>query len=175
MDESLKELEDELSRLHPARPSLAVAARIEAELALGESRTAAPQPGASVANRTRRLAWSLCVAAAAAAVTFVALRQSPSVAPLPDHANSVTRPSGAVTTSQPPLSPDDAEYRPVDARSVFYGVSAETGVYLRDQTPVQQVRYRYLDTYTWKNQATHASLQWTVPRDEIRVIPAILH
>jgi hypothetical protein len=29
-----------------------------------------------------------------------------------------------------------------------------------------------VDTYTWKNPRTNASIKWTVPRDEIRVIPA---
>ena len=44
-----------------------------------------------------------------------------------------------------------------------------------DGTPARRVRARYLDTYTWRNPATNASLKWSVPRDEIRVLPARLN
>jgi hypothetical protein len=168
MDEPLKELEDELGRLRPARPSFALEARIEAELARRETVNSASPTETGAAQRHRRVAWSLCVAAAAAAVALVGLRPRATVIAPSDSSG----PGSEVVTAEPAAA---AEYRPVAAKSVFYGVSAESGVYMRDQTPVQQVRYRYLDTYTWKNAATHASMQWTVPRDEIRVIPASLH
>ena len=38
-----------------------------------------------------------------------------------------------------------------------------------------RLRYRYLDTYTWKDPRSNASLKWSVPRDEIRVLPASLN
>jgi hypothetical protein len=46
---------------------------------------------------------------------------------------------------------------------------------LPDQTEGRQVRYRYVDTYTWRNPTTKASLRWSVPRDEVRVIRASLN
>ena len=40
-----------------------------------------------------------------------------------------------------------------------------------DGTAAHRVFQRYLDTYTWRNPRTNASLRWTVPRDEVRVVP----
>jgi hypothetical protein len=42
-------------------------------------------------------------------------------------------------------------------------------------TLTRRVRARYLDTYTWKNPTTNASLRWSVPRDEIRLVSATLN
>ena len=44
-------------------------------------------------------------------------------------------------------------------------------VTLDDGTTAHRVFQCYLDTYTWRNPRTNASLRWTVPRDELRVIP----
>ena len=66
-------------------------------------------------------------------------------------------------------------YRPVGAASVLYDLKEDAPVTLPNSTPLRRVRYRYVDTYTWKNPATKASLKWSVPRDEVRVIPASLH
>jgi hypothetical protein len=44
-----------------------------------------------------------------------------------------------------------------------------------DDTSARQVRARYVDTYTWKNPRSNASLKWSVPRDEVRVIPTSWH
>ena len=45
-------------------------------------------------------------------------------------------------------------------------------VQLAGATSNRQVRARYVDTYTWKNPRNNASIKWTMPRDEIRVVPA---
>jgi hypothetical protein len=71
-------------------------------------------------------------------------------------------------------SPRDA-YRPVKAANVLYDLQDEGPVLLEDNTPARRVRARYVDTYTWKNPATNASLKWSVPRDEVRVLPASFH
>ena len=169
MDESLQELEDELKRLRPARPSPALMARLEVEMARevspGDSRSPI-QPAAAPTGR--RWAWSL----AAAAVIMVALvlrQMEPPATRTPDGG------SAGDTAPANPAAVAGSGYHPVDASSVYYGATPESGVYLRNQTPVQEVRYRYIDTYTWKNPVTHASMQWSVPRDEIRVIPAVYH
>lgn len=67
--------------------------------------------------------------------------------------------------------PRDA-YRPVKAANVLYDLQDEGPVVLEDNTPARRVRARYVDTYTWKNPATNASFKWSVPRDEVRVLPA---
>ena len=65
-------------------------------------------------------------------------------------------------------------YQPVRASSVLYDLKEDGTGTLPDQTEGRQVRYRYVDTYTWKNPATNASLRWSVPRDEVRVVRASL-
>jgi hypothetical protein len=68
-----------------------------------------------------------------------------------------------------------AAYEPVAAANVLYEVKDEGAVNLEGETAARQVRARFVDTYTWKNPRTNASLKWTVPRDEVRVIPASYH
>jgi hypothetical protein len=82
-------------------------------------------------------------------------------------------PASLVSAAAAPVAA--AHYRPVGAASVLYDRQEDGDVYLSGQTPVRRVRYRYVDTYTWRNPATNASLKWSVPREEIRVLPASLH
>ncbi|HVU16068.1 MAG TPA: hypothetical protein VHD32_04050 [Candidatus Didemnitutus sp.] len=166
MDDSLIELEQELARLRPVKPSLALQARIEADLARGDSRAEIPltEKPLSGARRNLRMAWSLC--AAAAAVIVATTWRGVGTEPVGMDRRNESGTDAVVSNATPPSA---------DVATVLYGASPESGVYLHDQTPVQQVRYRYLDTYTWRNPATHASMQWTVPRDEIRVVAASLH
>lgn len=63
-------------------------------------------------------------------------------------------------------------FRPVAAKDVLYAAKDEGYVQLVDGTPAHRLREYHLDTITWKNPSTNASLSWSVPRDEIRVIPA---
>ena len=72
-------------------------------------------------------------------------------------------------------TPISDRYHPVGAASVLYDMKEDSPVTSSNSTPVRRLRYRYVDTYTWKNPATNASLKWSVPRDEVRVIPASLH
>jgi hypothetical protein len=46
-------------------------------------------------------------------------------------------------------------------------------VTLADGTAARRVRSSYVDTITWKNPKTNASLRWSVPRDEVRVMPVV--
>jgi len=47
-------------------------------------------------------------------------------------------------------------------------------VTLDDGTTARRLRQSYLDRITWKNPETNASLVWSVPREEIRVVPVLL-
>lgn len=66
-------------------------------------------------------------------------------------------------------------YRPVKAANLLYDLKDEGPVFLEDSTPARRVRARYVDTYTWRNPATNASLKWSVPREEVRVMPTNYH
>jgi hypothetical protein len=89
-------------------------------------------------------------------------------------------PAPAIAASTIPtpaaLPPANAErYRPVSAANVLYELKDEGQVYTADNTPGRRMRYRYLDTYTWKNPKNNASLKWSIPRDEVRVVPVNLN
>ena len=64
-----------------------------------------------------------------------------------------------------------ATYKPVGAENILYDVREEGLTTLADGTPARQVRDRYMDVITWKNAAASSSVCWTVPRDEVRLVP----
>lgn len=165
MDESLQELENELKRLRPDGLSDRLASRLERELG------GVPAPRRYTTATSLRswkwAGWSL-VGAAAAAVGFfgVSLSRPSSAAP-----EELSTPIVAATPSPAPAV---NRYEPVRASSVLYDMKDDGLAILPDNTQGRQVRYRYVDTYTWKNPATKASLKWNVPRDEVRLVKASL-
>lgn len=173
MDETLQELENELKRLTPRRPSNALMHALESELGAPTPVTRTHRHDAVTNLRTRKwTSWSL---AAAAIVAFAAMFQFARRAPTP-----AMRPSVELATKTPatpeslsPVIPAN-RYEPVQATSVLYDMKEDGAATLADQSEGRQVRYRYVDTYTWKNPATNASLRWSVPRDEVRVVRASL-
>lgn len=177
MDDQLLELEAELKTFRPRQPSAQLAQRLESELASEVITLAAPAPRAE-SKKVIRGAWFGASLAAAAAIAVVAtvgvLRQQNQPALI------TSVPMAAVKTPVPtqvavntPASASN-QYRPVRASNVLYDLKDEGVVYLEDRTPARQMRYRYLDTYTWKNPKNNASLKWSMPRDEVRVMPASL-
>lgn len=174
MDESLQELENELKRLSPRRPSPSLFAALEREL--GPATPVAPARRYSTATSLRSwkwVSWSLAGAAAAALVVLAVFVQSGRKA-----ASASSAPVDRVVTvpvSHPaPLEIAANRYEPVKASSVLYDLQESDPTTLPDQTEGREVRYRYVDTYTWKNPSTNASLRWSVPRDEVRLVRANL-
>ena len=201
MDDSLQNLENELKALRPRRPSVLLRARVEHELAQDAAPADTPAPvihtavSAAPARRyttatTLRswkwFSWQMAAAAAVACVVSLGVWQwtatgavepiAPSLAAAPVTSGSAAeRPEGAMTAvaARAPAATD--AFRPVKAANVLYDVRDEGVVFLEDNTPARQVRARYVDTYTWRNPATNASLKWSVPRDEVRMLPASFH
>lgn len=63
------------------------------------------------------------------------------------------------------------QFRPVSAENVLYSAQDEGPVTLADGTLARRVRSSYVDTITWENPRNNASLRWSVPREEIRIVP----
>ncbi len=80
----------------------------------------------------------------------------------------LARPSAPVVVANPAVV---TTFRPVAAENVLYSARDEGYVTLEDGTPARRVRSNYVDTITWKNPRSNASLRWTVPREEVRVVP----
>jgi hypothetical protein len=155
MHDDFHDLEDELKSLRPLAVSTALRDRLERELAAEPARRSY-----ATATTWRSWKWAVWPSAAAAAIALVALwsRSVPMARPAAD-AQEIP---GALAADV---------YKPVRADNVLYGTREEGAVTLADGTPARRVRSQYVDTITWKNPRTNASLSWSVPRDEVRIIP----
>ena len=171
MDDTLQELENELKALAPRRPAKELLARMEQDLGTAGSADTSARQLAPVITWSR-FGWPLAAAAAVVLlVTFGVLRRQPSA---PDQVQPAWEAPRLI--SSPVASQSRANtYHPVAATNVLYDMQVEPSTPATDDSSGRRVRYRYLDTYTWQNSATHASLKWSVPRDEVRVIPASFH
>lgn len=176
MDESFTDLEAELKALRPRRPAPALPERIARELASAETPAAGPRyASATNLNSWKWLGWRTAGIAAAlvliAATTWLnrPRAQAPAVAPTTVATTEPLQPAARRTL------PGSKTYQAVAATNVLYDLKDEGAVMVNGDTPARRVRYRYVDTYTWKNPRTNASLKWSVPRDEIRVLPAVLN
>lgn len=147
--DDLSKLEAELRALRPAPLSEALVARVSRELAVA----AAPARNAS-------LHWAWAFALPAAAAILAMLLQ---VVPM----------RRADTGYDFAMRPAEAELKPVAAENVLVSVRDEGLVTLEDGSTARRERLRYVDTIQWRNARTNASLTWTVPREEVRVVPVI--
>jgi hypothetical protein len=160
MDDDLQQFEAQLKQLRPVPPSRTLVRRIEADL------TAAPVGRRSLAS----LHWLwLASLPAAAAIAFVMLRPPP---------ENPLKPGEAAGASRTVLAPANAgrsdetrRLKPIAAENVLVSASDEGLVILSDGTPARRERLQYVDTIMWKNPRTKASLTWSVPREEVRVVP----
>lgn len=157
MDDEIQSLEAELRQLTPAAPSRKLEARIGRELA-----STAPS-----APRTRlAIYWLSSAAIAAAAALAVGWVSFHPVSPrTPAEAASPAATSPVATASV------EGPLKPVAAENVLIEASDEGFVTLDDGTTARRERLQFVDTITWKNPRTNASLRWSIPREEIRVVP----
>ncbi len=160
MDDELSQLEAELKALQPAAPSRRLTAGLQAALA------SAP---AATASRSSRLYWWWAAALpAAAAITLSLVYFSSARISAPD----------ALVTTQPPAATKSgglagAPLKPVAAEKILISASDEGIVTLDDGTQARRERLRFVDTITWRNSRTNASLTWSVPSEEVRVVPVV--
>jgi hypothetical protein len=171
MNDDFSDLEAELKRMRPRAPSAELRNRLAAAL----DRPDAPPAPAATARRSAipRPAWQWALGftavAAAVVLALVTARQPALVDPVADQ--TARSANGTVVAPIPPATSAADFYKPVSAENVLYDSRDEGLVTLDDGTAARRVFQRYLDTYTWRNPRTNASLRWTVPRDEVRVIP----
>jgi hypothetical protein len=154
MDEEFEQLEAELRRLRPITPDPRLRGAIARELA--------PVPSTNVFRRARTwIALPIAAAIVGSLLYFTAFTPPNSDAP----ASSVT---ASTTVAAPTSAP---QFKPVAARNILVSATDEGLVSLADGTPARRIRQSYVDTITWKNASTKASFTWTVPREEVKVVP----
>lgn len=152
MDDELQQLEAELKRLEPIGPSRALSARVEAALSPSTERlerTGSPRP---------HWMWAAVLLPAAAATALMIV-------------NERGLQTNRASLATPPVSGTQAGLKPVTAENVLVAAQDEGLVTLDDGTPARRARLKYVDTFTWRDPRTNASLIWTVPREEVRVVP----
>lgn len=154
MDDETQELEAELTRLRPTALPATLERRVAAEL------TQVEQAGV---RRAKRPWWRVALPAAAALAIVAAWPGREAGTPAMHDVNA-TRARAAR-----PLAAD--LLKPVAAENVLVAAQDEGVVTLQDGTTARRSRLQYVDTITWKNPRTNASLTWTVPREEVRVVP----
>jgi hypothetical protein len=152
MIDELDELERELKQLRPRRVDAALLGRMAAEL---------EQPAIPAWDRWVR--WAL-PAGAGLVLGLVAVR----------FAEPAVGPGDARTNARPPAGYAAVGALPPVAAEKFLFEAADDGLLtLADGTAVRRIRSRSLDTVTWRDPATNASLQWSVPRERIRLLPVV--
>ena len=173
MNEPLDELEAELRALRPVRPSPGLGERLGRVLGHVPGHVpgaAAGEPEGpcraepSRASLMKGGVYFLGVPLATAAALWIAMVHR-GAQPRDGADAPAAVPSGA------PRAAADLAGRPDRAVDVLYAVRDEGPVPAEGRAPADRVRFSYVDTYTWQNPATNASLSWSVPRDEIHVVP----
>lgn len=156
MDDELQNLEAELKRLRPRAPSAGLQARLAGELA--------PR---------RRAPWTwaaLPLAAGLAVMLAVKFRPTP-VAPAEAPAEVAAIAPAATSIETAAQSAGSDRYKPVAAEKLIYDSRDDGIITLANGSQARRVRNSYVDTITWRNPQTNASLRWSVPRSEVRVVP----
>lgn len=155
MDDELRELESELKGLQPARLRDGWQARMQRALGAGSE----PVVVSPVALRPSPWWWLAALPAAAAMLLLLRLA--------PGEAGREPVAAG----SSPVAPPAEATLKPVAAENVLYAAEDEGIVTLDDGRPARRERLHFVDTVTWRNPRTNASLIWSVPREEVRIVP----
>ena len=142
MDEEFANLETELKALRPRA--------LSSEL---QRRLADAMPPARPSRRLPRWTWLAFPALAALAFAVIVGQRSEE-------------------SSDRAAEPDSmASFMPVAAENLLLETRDEGYVTLTNGTPARRTREIYLDTITWRNPRTNASLTWSVPREEVSVVP----
>lgn len=152
MNDDYSDIENELRNLRPKAPSRKLRARMEAEL--GGPR--------STLSRWRRIHW-LVIPAGFAALAFALII---SVHKAPETVSAPQIPALVAGTPAPVTS-----FKPVSFEKLILESRTEGKLELPDGTVVRRVRELSEDTYVWRNPKTKARLEWTVPSEEIRIVP----
>lgn len=156
MDDDLNNLEAELKRLRAAPPSRVLLERVGRDLA--------PATQAQPLAPLRWVWFAVLPAAAAFVVVFVQYSR---------RSVDVDSPGRVVVTASAGLPSADTPLKPVAAENVLVSARDEGLVTLEDGTSARRERLQFVDTITWKNPRTNSSLRWSVPREEVRIVPVV--
>ncbi len=164
-------IELELKRLKPAKPPLALRARLETALETAGRRGAFYE--ASPEYRRSRLLRFLYAPLTAAAVVAVAL----AIVFLQDPGDDAGKGGDGelaivdVGTDGAFIEPNVARFRPGTARTILFGILDEGVVLNEEDLPVRQFRYQFVESFNLVNPADGSTLRMDIPREEVIRVP----
>lgn len=161
MDDDFEDLETELKRLQPRRVSESTWNRIEQQLSRSRSHASVGKQAAARWS-WRWMLWPLGFATAAMTAVMVIQPGGNDRESLPRKTILPTRIAANATTNV---------YQPVRVDNLLIGAAEEGRLTMPDGTPARRIRTEYVDTITWKNPQTNAWVRWSVPREEVRIVP----
>ncbi|MCP5521332.1 MAG: hypothetical protein H7A46_07270 [Verrucomicrobiales bacterium] len=173
------ELEAELRRLQPRRPSQMLAARVEQAVA-AERRA-----------RRWRSGWLVLAAAAVLTAVLVPLTPGPSaphpaelVDPRadgsPDPKVATAHSDGVRQGADEPSHPGEttltrdtafAGYTRLGEANYLYAAEDDGILFASSTTPLRRIRYQYLDTTDWRDEQAQAVVRVVVPREDVVLVP----
>ena len=167
MEKEIEKLETALGELTPAAVPEALEARVHGVFSGQAALQSIPtnEPTNIVAfPRWRAFGSAAAVAVAMVGVFFAALNSM-------DSGNRSGNASGGVPLAGDATPNIDRTFVPVRAENVFEGAQKEEFFLTEDQLPVQKVRYQFSDSYIWENPSDGTSIEMTVPRERLFIVP----
>ena len=166
----LSQIENELRKLRPARPSPILFERVEEAMTNGRA-------VASPARQPERLPYNwfslgFGLAAAAVLVLFAAVRMERQQENGKEIAQTSREPEAAPLFNRAQKSTSTDKFVPAGATRLVYNTRDE-GLQFAGNSgrPLRRMRYQTHETWQWRNPTTGASLRVSYPSEEVVLIP----
>jgi hypothetical protein len=166
----LSQIEKELRKLRPARPSPILFERVEQAMTKGRAVT-------SHAIKPERLRYNWLslgfgLAAAAVLVLFAAVKMERQQESGKEIAQTSPEPEAAPLLNRAQKSTSTDEFVPAGATRLVYNTRDE-GLQFAGSSgqPLRRMRYQTHETWQWRNPTTGASLRVSYPSEEVVLIP----
>jgi hypothetical protein len=164
------QIEKELRKLRPARPSPILFERVEQAMANG--RAVALHAIEPERLRYNWLSLGFGLAAAAVLVLFAAVRMERQQESGKEIAQTSREPEAAPLLNRAQESTSTDKFVPAGATRLVYNTRDE-GLQFASSSgqPLRRMRYHTRETWQWRNPTTGASLRVSYPSEEVVLIP----
>jgi len=167
----LSQIENELRKLRPARPSPILFERVEE--AMTDGRTGASHAVKPERTRYNWLSLGFGLAAAAVLVLFAAVKMERQESGK-EIAQTSREPETAPLLNRAQKSTSTDRFVPAGATRLVYNTRDE-GLQFAGNSgqPLRRMRYQTHETWQWRNPTTGASLRVSYPSEEVVLIPVL--
>ena len=167
----LSQIENELRKLRPARPSPILFERVEEALDCRASAAADTKRSFWRRFTETPYSWGFGLAAAAVLVLFAAVKMERQESSK-EIAQTSHESEGAPLLSRAQKSTSTDKFVPAGATRLVYNTRDE-GLQFASSSgqPLRRMRYQTHETWQWRNPTTGASLRVSYPSEEVVLIP----